>query len=75
MILAPPPVTVKDPGVPPTGLTSEEARVRLTKFGPNTIPDTSGHPWNRAVEKFWAPVPWMLEAAIVLELVLNKNTK
>ena len=25
-----------------------------------------------AIEKFWAPVPWMLEAAIVLELVLSK---
>jgi H+-transporting ATPase len=25
-----------------------------------------------AIEKFWAPVPWMLEAAIVLELVLGK---
>src|SRR6202161_4818587 len=25
-----------------------------------------------AVEKFWAPVPWMLEAAIVLELALGK---
>src|ERR1700732_1190184 len=26
----------------------------------------------RVVEKFWAPVPWMLEAAIVLELALGK---
>jgi H+-transporting ATPase len=25
-----------------------------------------------ALEKFWAPVPWMLEAAVVLELVLGK---
>jgi H+-transporting ATPase len=25
-----------------------------------------------AIEKFWAPVPWMLEAAIVLELALGK---
>jgi H+-transporting ATPase len=25
-----------------------------------------------ALEKFWAPVPWMLEAAIVLELMLGK---
>ena len=25
-----------------------------------------------AFEKFWAPVPWMLEAAIVLELALGK---
>jgi hypothetical protein len=25
-----------------------------------------------ALEKFWAPVPWMLEAAIVFELALGK---
>ena len=28
--------------------------------------------WRTALEKFWAPVPWMLEAAIVLELALGK---
>ena len=36
------------------------------------MPDTSAHPLRMALEKFWAPVPWMLEAAIVLELVLGK---
>ncbi len=36
------------------------------------MPDTSVHPLAMALEKFWAPVPWMLEAAIVLELVLGK---
>jgi H+-transporting ATPase len=56
----------------PTGLTSDEARRRLEKFGPNAMPDTSVHPLRMALEKFWAPVPWMLEAAIVLELVLDK---
>ena len=30
------------------------------------------HPLRRALTKFWAPVPWMLEAAIVLEIVLGK---
>ncbi len=54
------------------GLTSDEARRRLTKFGPNAIPDTSVHPLRMALEKFWAPVPWMLEAAIVIELALGK---
>ena len=54
----------------PTGLTSEEARRRLEKFGPNAMPDTALHPLRSAIEKFWAPVPWMLEAAIVLELVV-----
>jgi H+-transporting ATPase len=56
----------------PIGLASDEARRRLEKFGPNALPDTSGHPLRMAVEKFWAPVPWMLEGAIVLELGLGK---
>ncbi|MEO7208020.1 MAG: HAD-IC family P-type ATPase [Steroidobacteraceae bacterium] len=36
------------------------------------MPDTAGHPWARVMEKVWAPVPWMLEAANVLQLVLHK---
>jgi H+-transporting ATPase len=60
------------PGVPRTGLTSDEARRRLQESGPNAMPDTSAHPLRLAIEKFWAPVPWMLEAAIVLELALGK---
>jgi H+-transporting ATPase len=55
-----------------SGLSNEEARRRLQKVGPNAMPDTALHPLRRALEKFWAPVPWMLEAAIVLELVLGK---
>jgi hypothetical protein len=51
-----------------TGLTSDEARRRLEKFGPNAVPDTALHPLRRALTKFWAPVPWMLKAAIVLEM-------
>jgi H+-transporting ATPase len=56
----------------PAGLTSDEARSRLEKFGPNAVPDTALHPLRRAIAKFWAPVPWMLEAAIVLEIALGK---
>jgi len=55
-----------------SGLTGSEARRRLEKFGANAMPDTSLHPLRMAIEKFWAPVPWMLEAAIVLEVVLGK---
>ena len=57
---------------PSNGLSSDEARRRLEKFGPNAMPDTSAHPLRMALEKVWAPVPWMLEAAIVLEVVLGK---
>jgi H+-transporting ATPase len=55
-----------------TGLTSDEAQVRLEKDGPNAMPDTSAHPLRNAMAKFWAPVPWLLEASIVLEVVLDK---
>ena len=65
------PAIVADTG-PQNGLASDEARQRLEKFGPNAMPDTSMHPLRTALEKFWAPVPWMLEAAIVLELVLRQ---
>jgi H+-transporting ATPase len=54
------------------GLTSEEAKNGLRKDGPNAMPDTSAHPLRNAISKFWAPVPWLLETSIVLELVLHK---
>jgi H+-transporting ATPase len=54
------------------GLTSDEAKSLLAKDGPNAMPDTSAHPLRNALTKFWAPVPWLLEAAIVLQLVLHK---
>jgi H+-transporting ATPase len=56
----------------PTGLTSVEASSRLQKSGPNAMPDTALHSLRRALTKFWAPVPWMLEAAIILEVILGK---
>ncbi len=54
------------------GLTSEEAASRLEQFGPNAVPDTTPAPIRRVLEKFWAPVPWMLEAAIVLQAALGE---
>jgi H+-transporting ATPase len=56
----------------PDGLTVDEVRLGLEKFGGNDLPDTALHPLRRAIGKFWAPVPWMLEAAIALELLLGK---
>lgn len=36
------------------------------------MPQEAARPWRRLLGKFWAPVPWMLEAAIVLQLVLGE---
>jgi H+-transporting ATPase len=57
------------------GLTSKEAQSKLQQIGPNSMPDTAAHPLGRAIEKLWAPVPWMLEAAIVLQLFMHKFTE
>jgi len=57
----------------PSGLTGDEASNRLANFGPNATPDTTARPLRGALAKFWAPVPWMLEGAIVLQMVLGKD--
>jgi len=54
-----------------TGLTSKEARRRLAANGTNAVQDSVEHPINRALKKLWAPVPWMLEAAVLLQLALG----
>ncbi len=54
------------------GLSSQEAGRRRRQVGSNAMPDTVVHPLRSALAKFWAPVPWMLEAAIALELALGK---
>ena len=66
------PAPAAKPGPSRNGLTQAEAQERLTQYGPNSMPDTNVHPLRMALEKFWAPVPWMLEAAIVFELALGK---
>jgi H+-transporting ATPase len=57
---------------PALGLTAEEARRRLEQGGVNAIVDVSPHPIRLALDKLWAPIPWMLEAAILLALALRE---
>jgi H+-transporting ATPase len=59
-------------GALPAGLSSVEARRRLVESGPNATPDSAVHPIRLALSKFVAPVPCLLEAAIVLQLVLGE---
>ena len=54
-----------------SGLSSDEAARRLTRIGTNAMPDPAIHPWKMALTKFWSPVPWMLEAAALLELIMH----
>ncbi len=54
------------------GLTSDEASVRLKTDGLNAMPDVSVRPIINFLSKFWAPIPWLLEASLILEVGLHK---
>ena len=60
------------PSSQPSGLSSQEADRLQAKFGLNAISEVGDSVLRRALDKLWAPVPWMLEAAIALELGLGK---
>jgi H+-transporting ATPase len=53
------------------GLSQAEALKRLAADGANTVTDAAANPLRDVVGKFWAPAPWLLEAAVVLELFLD----
>ena len=56
----------------PTGLSGAEARRRLGEFGPNAVGEEAPKRWRVFLAKFWGPIPWMLEAAILLQLGLGE---
>jgi H+-transporting ATPase len=58
-----------------TGLSQRQSEELLKKFGPNAIPEEKPRPWLTFLRKMWAPVPWMLEMSIVLELILGKTVE
>jgi H+-transporting ATPase len=58
-------------GAPPDGLTGQDAARRLTLYGPNALPEEKAHPLQRFLSYFWGPIPWMIEAAIILSAVVR----
>ncbi len=68
------PESASSDGAPP-GLTGAEALRRLAEFGHNAVADVAPAPWRRFLAKFWSPIPWMLEAAIVLQLGLGEHVE
>jgi H+-transporting ATPase len=58
--------------LPAEGLTSAEARQRREQFGLNTVVIQAPSRWRVYFEKFWAPVPWLLEFAVVLQVGIGR---
>ncbi|MEY2341576.1 plasma-membrane proton-efflux P-type ATPase [Acidithiobacillus sp. IBUN Pt1247-S3] len=55
-----------------TGLRSDEAKQLLAQYGRNEVVDKKPNTLLLLLHKFWAPVPWMLEATLLLEAILGK---
>ena len=55
----------------PDGLTQAEADKRLAQYGPNEIKDKKTNPLLKFLSYFWGPIPWMIEAAVVLSGVVR----
>lgn len=55
------------------GLTSDEAEHRLFKYGRNFIAEKPRNRMTIFFSKFWSPVPWMLEATIIIQLLIGKG--
>ena len=48
------------------GLTQAEAAKRLAQYGPNEIEEKKDNPFLKFLTYLWGPIPWMIEAAVVL---------
>jgi len=56
-------------GSSPDGLSQAEAQKRLTQYGPNEIEEKKTNPFLKFLTYFWGPIPWMIEAAVILSAI------
>ena len=56
-------------GSAPDGLTQAEAQKRLAQYGPNEIAEKKTNQFLKFLTYFWGPIPWMIEAAVILSAV------
>ena len=58
-------------GSTPEGLSQAEAEKRLTQYGPNEIAEKKTNVILKFLSYFWGPIPWMIEAAVILSGVVK----
>ena len=54
-----------------TGLSSEEVARKLEQYGLNEIPEKRVNPFRKFLGYFWGPIPWMIEIASVLSIIIQ----
>ncbi|MCB9419921.1 MAG: plasma-membrane proton-efflux P-type ATPase [Ardenticatenaceae bacterium] len=58
-------------GYSPDGLSQAEAGQRLTQTGYNELVEEEINPILKFLSYFWGPIPWMIEVAAILSLVVH----
>ena len=58
-------------GYSPDGLTEDEAHSRLDQYGPNELQESHTNPILKFLSYVWGPIPWMIEAAAILSVIVN----
>lgn len=54
------------------GLSEAEAQARLHQYGFNEIPEAQASLTRGVLKRLWGPIPWILEIALILEVLLGK---
>ncbi len=54
------------------GLSSAQAKEALAKYGSNAIEEKEESWGHRLFRRFWGPIPWMIEVAIILSAVAKR---
>ena len=58
-------------GSSPDGLSLTEAQRRLEQYGYNEITEKSVNPFLKFLSYSWGPIPWMIEAAVILSALVR----
>lgn len=57
------------------GLDEADIQAKRKQYGYNEIPEKHVGPVTGILKRMWGPIPWLLEAAMVFELILGKGVQ
>ncbi|MFC1454272.1 plasma-membrane proton-efflux P-type ATPase [Verrucomicrobiota bacterium] len=58
-------------GASSEGLNQDEAKRRLAQYGRNELIEKKTNPLLKFLSYFWGPIPWMIEAAVILSALVK----
>jgi H+-transporting ATPase len=58
----------------PDGIKEKSLKERLEKYGYNELPEKKQNPILKFLSYFWGPIPWMVEAAVILSALVKHWT-